>query len=113
MRWLRSNGNSNCCFLESAFSWYCGLPAVDSLGCVRFRCDDTGVLRRLQDVDDLENVAELEVYVAQSNVVLMFLSQGYFGSRNCTREVVATLDQMVPCAASIASKRMLLKPMPI
>jgi len=45
------------------------------------------------DVDDLQSIDDLELYVEQSDTMLLFLSKGYFVSRNCIREVVATLEQ--------------------
>jgi len=45
------------------------------------------------DVDDLLSIDDLELYIQQSNIMLLFLSKGYFVSRNCLREVVATLEQ--------------------
>ena len=44
-------------------------------------------------MDDLEDIGDLEKYVNESGGMLLFLSRGYFHSRNCLREVVATLDQ--------------------
>ena len=38
------------------------------------------------DVDDLEDITMLEEYIDQSNAILMFLSRGFFDSRNCLRE---------------------------
>jgi len=48
------------------------------------------------DVDDLEDIGDLETYIEQSSAILMFLSKGYFRSRNCLREVTATLEQGRP-----------------
>jgi hypothetical protein len=48
------------------------------------------------DVDDLENIGDLELYIDQSAVIQFFLSKGYFLSRNCLREVVATLEKKKP-----------------
>jgi len=53
-------------------------------------------IRIFLDVDDLESIADLETYVHESSVVLMFLSQGYFSSRNCMREVMAVLKLKKP-----------------
>ena len=39
------------------------------------------------DVDDLKSIDALEEYVAQSSVVMIFASAGYFLSKNCMREV--------------------------
>lgn len=39
------------------------------------------------DVDDLEDLSEIERHVANSTVVLLFLSKGYFHSRACLQEV--------------------------
>ena len=47
-------------------------------------------------MDDLENIGDLERYIEESAVILIFLSKGYFKSRNCLREVVATLEQSKP-----------------
>ena len=48
------------------------------------------------DVDDLEDINSLERYIDETAVVLMFLSKGYFQSRNCLREVVATVAKHKP-----------------
>ena len=48
------------------------------------------------DVDDLEDISALELYVAQSQLIMMFLSRGYFASRNCLREIRASLAQRKP-----------------
>ena len=45
------------------------------------------------DVDDLQDIGNLENYVRQSGVVLYFLSKRYFSSRNCLREVRASIDE--------------------
>merc|ERR1719424_1838558 len=42
------------------------------------------------DVDDLEG------YVRATGVMLFFLSKNYFTSRNCLREVKATIDEQLP-----------------
>ncbi|EOD14550.1 hypothetical protein EMIHUDRAFT_196951 [Emiliania huxleyi CCMP1516] len=48
------------------------------------------------DVDDLKSIGALEEYISRSQVVLFFLSLGYFGSKNCEREVRASLDRQKP-----------------
>jgi len=48
------------------------------------------------DVDDLQEVSMLEHYIAQSSLILFFLSGGYFASRNCLREVKATMIEGNP-----------------
>jgi hypothetical protein len=48
------------------------------------------------DVDDLQDIGDLEGYVHESAVVLFFLSRRYFQSRNCLREIVASLEQQKP-----------------
>lgn len=48
------------------------------------------------DVDDLVDVGDLEKYVAQSACILFFLSQGYLRSKNCIREVRATIQNEKP-----------------
>ena len=51
---------------------------------------------RTADVDDLENIGDLEKYIEESGMILIFLSKGYFLSRNCCREVVAVVKQRKP-----------------
>jgi len=48
------------------------------------------------DVDDLEDIGALEEYVRQTAAMLFFLSRGYFRSRNCLREIVASETQLKP-----------------
>ena len=43
-----------------------------------------------------EDIGDLEGYVRATSVVLFFLSKKYFGSRNCLKEVRATLEQKKP-----------------
>lgn len=40
-------------------------------------------------LDVLQDIGRLEEYVGQSAVLLLFLSRGYFTSRNCLREIRA------------------------
>ena len=53
-------------------------------------------LRVFLDVDDLEDIGALEKYIDESMVVLIFLSRGYFQSRNCLREVRAAMERNKP-----------------
>ena len=48
------------------------------------------------DVDDLKNIGDLELYIDQSSSINIFLSHGYFKSKNCLREVQATMDKKKP-----------------
>merc|ERR1719181_2710936 len=48
------------------------------------------------DVDDLQDIGDLEGYVRATGVMLFFLSKQYFTSRNCLREVKASLDAQRP-----------------
>ena len=48
------------------------------------------------DVDDLKDIGDLEGYVRATGVMLFFLSRRYFQSRNCLREVRASLEQEKP-----------------
>ena len=43
-------------------------------------------VRIFLDVDDLKDIGALEQYIETSAGVLIFLSRGYFYSRNCLRE---------------------------
>ena len=45
------------------------------------------------DVDNLENTDDIEEYIAQSNLILIFLSACYWASWNCCREAVASVHQ--------------------
>ena len=48
------------------------------------------------DIDDLEDIGQLERYVAETQCVLIMLSRGYFGSYNCKRELDAALNGRKP-----------------
>ena len=48
------------------------------------------------DVDDLQDIGDLEGYVRATGVMLFFLSKEYFQSRNCLREIRASLEQEKP-----------------
>ena len=47
-------------------------------------------------MEDLEDISKLEEYVEQSTTVLIFVSRGYFLSRNCMREVYAAVEMNKP-----------------
>ena len=51
---------------------------------------------RCAQVDNLEDIGALEEYITCSQMILFFLSKGYFRSRNCLREVRTSLDQQKP-----------------
>ena len=48
------------------------------------------------DVDDLEDISKLELYIERSMTVLIFLSRGYFLSANCLREAHASVQKAKP-----------------
>ena len=48
------------------------------------------------DVDDLEEIGDLEGYIDRTVTVLVYCSDGYFRSKNCLREVVATVKKRKP-----------------
>ncbi len=48
------------------------------------------------DVDDLEEIGKLEWYIDASACVMIFLSKGYFLSRNCLREARQTVEKQIP-----------------
>ena len=48
------------------------------------------------DVDDLVHISQLETYVQQTQSMLFFVSDGYFSSRNCLREIDAAVEQGKP-----------------
>ena len=45
---------------------------------------------------DLQDIGDLEGYVRATGVMLFFLSKNYFTSRNCLREVKASIDEQRP-----------------
>ena len=47
-------------------------------------------------MDDLEDIGMLEEYIEASGVVMIFVSQGYFKSANCLREVRCALSKDKP-----------------
>ena len=47
-------------------------------------------------VDDLQEIGDLDGYVRATGVMLFFLSKKYFGSRNCLKEIKATLELKKP-----------------
>ena len=52
-------------------------------------------------VDDLEEIGNLEGYIERTSVILIYCSKGYFQSRNCIREFVATVAMKKPIIALI------------
>ena len=48
------------------------------------------------DVDDLEDIGDLEKYVDQSSLIMIFVSKGYFLSNNCLREVRCASSKTKP-----------------
>ena len=50
------------------------------------------------DVDDLESIDALEEYVDQTEVIMIFVSKGYFKSGNCLREARCTVQKGKPIA---------------
>ena len=48
------------------------------------------------DVDNLQSIDALEEYIAQSALIMIFVSKGYFLSKNCLREVDAAVGQKKP-----------------
>ena len=48
------------------------------------------------DVDDLTDLGQLETLIGRSGCILVFLSEGYFGSRNCLRELRGAVEQAKP-----------------
>ena len=45
------------------------------------------------DVDDLHDISRLEEYIEASQTVVVFVSRGYFQSRNCMKELVSSVKQ--------------------
>lgn len=55
-------------------------------------------LRVFLDVDSLTHLGQLEATVRASAAVVLFLSEGFFSSGNCLREVRAALEAALPIA---------------
>jgi len=53
-------------------------------------------LKIFLDVDDLKDIGSLEEYIQHSQMILFFLSCGYFRSQNCLREIRSSLEQSKP-----------------
>lgn len=53
-------------------------------------------VRIFLDTDDLAELAKLEEYVDASALMLLFLSQGYFSSKACYRELKQTVVKDIP-----------------
>ena len=50
------------------------------------------------DVDDLKDIGALEEYVEQTQVIMIFVSKGYFKSGNCLREAKCSIEKRKPIA---------------
>jgi hypothetical protein len=50
----------------------------------------------LRQVDDLEEIGDLEGYIDRTSTILIYCSKGYFQSKNCVRELVATVNYQKP-----------------
>ena len=53
-------------------------------------------VRCFLDVDNLTSIADLEHYVQQSDLILIFLTKGYINSKNCRRELIASTTANKP-----------------
>ena len=49
-------------------------------------------------MDDLESIDALEEYIDGSQVIQIFASKGYFGSKNCLREARTAVEKAKPLA---------------
>ena len=49
-------------------------------------------------MDDLESIDELEEYIDRSQVIMIFVSKGYFLSKNCLREARTAIHKTKPLA---------------
>ena len=43
----------------------------------------------MPDVDDLEEIGDVERYIARASTVVVYCSDGYFKSKNCMRELIS------------------------
>lgn len=59
-------------------------------------CAPAKPARTTCSVDDLQSIEDLELYVDRTSVMLLFLSRGYFFSRNAMREVYACQQKQKP-----------------
>ena len=56
-------------------------------------------------MDDLKEIGDLELYIDQTLVINIFLSHWYFKSKNCLREVQATVDKSKPVTCHLMQTR--------
>ena len=56
-------------------------------------------LKVFLDVDDLEDISDLEGYIDRTVTMFIYCSKGYFESKNCMRELVATFKKKKPVIA--------------
>ena len=54
-----------------------------------------------RSVDDLEEIGDLEGYIDRTSMILVYCSKGYFKSRNCMIELVASTRKAKPIIALI------------
>jgi hypothetical protein len=60
-----------------------------------------------RSVDDLKDISNLGQYIVRAKAVLIFCSDGYFGSKNCIIELRASVKQgklIIPVVDPDASK---------
>jgi len=89
----RSSASYHCSFLVSQFSsmWTMRLKPLPDLHSLSTLHN----LRYLQ-VDDLKAVDALEEYIDCSQVIQIFVSKGYFVSKNCLREARTAVEKSKP-----------------
>ena len=64
--------------------------------CTKTNVPHVPQVRIFLDVDDLDDINQLEEYIGQTASVLLFLSRGYFHSKNCQRELQSALGLAKP-----------------
>ena len=90
---LVSTGNRPELALAKGHKWHLFLSHIWSTGqdqCAAIKRNMQLLLPGCQiflDVDDLLDIGALEEYIEQSAVIMIFVSKGYFKSKNCLREV--------------------------
>ena len=74
------------------FASHCWLWAQDQVGvCKNLLRALLPECRVFLDVDNLETISDLEMHIAESDVILIMLTRGYIASKNCRRELLEAM----------------------
>ena len=101
---LRSTSRSPALTIKRGITWHMFLSHIWSTGqdqCATIKRQLSTLLSGVSiflDVDDLQEIDALEEYIDRSQVIMLFVSKGYFKSANCLREARSAIDRAKPLA---------------